>query len=86
MAPPKKHWAKSLSEAVNLSTTIAAAVALGYFGGRWLDGKFDTEPWLAVLGFLIGMATGFKMMWTKAIANSGPKDRDEKKQSGEEKP
>lgn len=70
MAQQNKHWVRALSDAINLATTIAAAVALGYFGGRWLDGKFDTEPWLTVVGFMLGVATGIKAMWDKAIATT----------------
>ncbi|MFY9324528.1 MAG: AtpZ/AtpI family protein [Syntrophomonadaceae bacterium] len=63
-----KNWVRSLSDAINMATTIAAAVALGYFGGRWLDTRFDTEPWLTVAGFLLGVATGIKVMWDRAMA------------------
>ncbi|MGI5920585.1 MAG: AtpZ/AtpI family protein [Syntrophomonadaceae bacterium] len=70
MAQQKKHWARSLSDAVNLATTVAACVALGYFGGRWLDARFDTQPWLTLLGFLVGVAAGIKAMWQKAMVDS----------------
>ncbi|QGU00724.1 hypothetical protein SYNTR_2130 [Candidatus Syntrophocurvum alkaliphilum] len=70
MTQKKQHWAKSLGEAVNLATSVAAAVGIGYLGGRWLDGRFDTEPWLALLGFVIGVATGLKMMYQKAVSGS----------------
>ncbi|WP_061213087.1 AtpZ/AtpI family protein [Syntrophomonas wolfei] len=62
-----KNWVKGLSDAINLATTVAAAVALGYFAGKWLDGKFDTEPWLTVAGFMLGVATGIKAMWEKSF-------------------
>ena len=29
-----------------------------FFIGRWLDGKFDTAPWLMIVGGLIGSAGG----------------------------
>ena len=65
-------WVKSLSDAVNLATTVAAAVAIGYFAGKWLDGRFDTEPWLTVAGFMMGVATGIKAMWEKTNADKKP--------------
>ncbi|MDI9467679.1 MAG: AtpZ/AtpI family protein [Syntrophomonadaceae bacterium] len=64
-----KNWVRSLSDAINMATTIAASVALGYFGGRWLDTRFDTEPWLTVAGFLLGVATGIKVMWDRAMVS-----------------
>ncbi|MGR6837372.1 AtpZ/AtpI family protein [Syntrophomonas erecta] len=78
MARKNQNWVRALSDAINLATTVAAAVALGYFGGRWLDGRFGTEPWLTVVGFLLGVATGIKSMWDKAIGRSKPvgKERD----------
>jgi len=66
-----KNWVKSLSDAINLSTTVAAAVAIGYFAGKWLDGRFDTAPWMTVAGFMLGVATGIKAMWEKT--NTGKK-------------
>jgi len=69
MAKANKNWVKSLSEAINMATTVAASVALGYFGGKWLDTKFDTEPWLTGAGFLLGVATGIKVMWDRSMAS-----------------
>jgi len=69
MARAKKNWVRALSDAINMATTVAAAVALGYFGGRWLDTRFDTDPWLTVAGFLLGVATGIKVMWDRAMAS-----------------
>lgn len=65
-----KNWVRSLSDAINMATTVAAAIALGYFGGKWLDGRFDTEPWLTLAGFMLGVATGIKVMWEKTMSDS----------------
>lgn len=27
---------------------------VGFFAGRWLDGRFGTLPWLSVLGVVLG--------------------------------
>jgi len=35
------------------------AIALGFFFGRWLDGQFNTQPWLMILFALFGIAAGF---------------------------
>jgi F0F1-type ATP synthase assembly protein I len=35
------------------------SIALGYFFGRWLDGIFETEPWLTIIFALFGIAAGF---------------------------
>ena len=70
MAQPKKHWARALSDAVNMTTTIAASVAVGYFGGKWLDNRFETDPWLTLVGFLLGVMTAGKVMWDKVKTTS----------------
>ena len=35
------------------------SIALGYFFGRWLDGLFETKPWLTIIFALFGIAAGF---------------------------
>lgn len=78
MPKQNKHWAKSLSDALNLSTTIVAAVAVGYFAGKWLDDRVASEPWLTVAGFLLGLATAFKVIWDRMNADQKKSDNTRK--------
>ena len=39
------------------------SVLLGYWGGKWLDGKFGTTPWLAYTGMLLGVSAAFYDMY-----------------------
>ncbi|NLV21845.1 MAG: AtpZ/AtpI family protein [Syntrophomonadaceae bacterium] len=73
MADKKQNWPRALADAMNLATSVAAAIALGYFGGKWLDGKFDTGPWLSIGGLLFGMLTAGKMMWERLTAENRKK-------------
>ena len=41
---------------------IAAAIAIGYFGGHYLDGKFGTQPWLMYVGILAGIGAAIKAL------------------------
>jgi ATP synthase protein I len=41
---------------------VAVAIALGYLGGHWLDGKFRTGPWLALVGFAAGIGAAIKAL------------------------
>jgi ATP synthase protein I len=34
---------------------ILLALAFGYFGGRYLDGKFGSGPWLQWIGLVVGV-------------------------------
>lgn len=75
MARQKQHWARALSDAMNLATTVAACVALGWFGGKWLDGKFEMEI-LRYVGVIVGVAAGMKAMWQMAERNSDKPSRE----------
>lgn len=46
---------------------IAVMVALGAWGGTWLDDKLHTTPWLAISLALAGMVLGLTRMVVKAI-------------------
>jgi ATP synthase protein I len=39
---------------------IILCVAFGFFGGRWLDGKLGTAPYLEWLGFAFGLVAAIK--------------------------
>jgi len=45
---------------------IAIPVVLGLFGGSWLDKKYGTNPWLTVVGMVLGVAVGFNMLFRVA--------------------
>lgn len=70
MAKNQQNWPKALANAMNLATSVAAAIALGYFGGKWLDGRFDTAPWFSLVGIVFGVLTAGKMMWERLMADN----------------
>lgn len=41
---------------------VALAIAIGYFGGRWLDRKFGTAPIVTVIGFAAGVGAAIKAL------------------------
>lgn len=43
----------------HLGLTFAGAVALFFFIGYWLDGKWGTEPLFAIIGAFLGAVGGF---------------------------
>ena len=41
---------------------LGLSVAIGALGGRWLDGKLETTPYLTLTGLLLGLIAGFKSL------------------------
>ena len=41
-----------------LAWSVPISIGIGYGTGWWLDQRFGTEPWLQIVGFLIGAAAG----------------------------
>lgn len=83
MANNKQNWPRALADAMNLATSVAGAIALGYFGGRWLDGRYDTGPWLSIAGMLLGMLTAGKMMWERLMIESRKTSPDDPRKNND---
>lgn len=53
------NWSLALRIMVNLSGWIAFPVIIALFLGKWLDKRFNTEPWLFLatigLAFIVSM-------------------------------
>lgn len=45
-----------------VGTELAIFTIGGLLLGSWLDGRFATEPWLALGGLVLGAALGFRTM------------------------
>jgi F0F1-type ATP synthase assembly protein I len=59
---------------------LVLCLMIGLFGGRWLDGKWGTEPWLTVVGFCFGLAAGAKAIhrgWKEMQAVTAQEEREE---------
>jgi hypothetical protein len=66
-----------------MATSFAAAVAIGYFAGSYLDSKFGTAPYLMLILLLLGVATGLKIMYDQAFRNgANHKDKVEGEEGG----
>lgn len=45
--------------AFSFGITMTASLLIGYYGGTWLDQKFNCSPFLMLAGVLLGVATSF---------------------------
>ncbi len=50
---------RELGPYMSLGFQLAAAVVGFFLLGHWLDNRYDTSPWLKLLGLLLGTAGGF---------------------------
>jgi len=57
----KKLWRIAGSTGA-VGIEVAVAIAIGYFGGHWLDGKLRTSPWLTIIGFVAGIGAAIKAL------------------------
>jgi len=44
---------------VNIGLTFTVAVLLGFFAGRWVDGKLHTQPLFILIGVFWGVGGSF---------------------------
>jgi ATP synthase protein I len=59
---------------------IVLCIALGFFGGRWLDGKLGTAPYLEGLGFVFGLAAAIKGLMRAHADMKREAEREEREQ------
>ncbi len=55
VAPGPAKNSKAWGLAFSLGWEITGSVLGGVFIGWWLDSKFDTDPWLTLLGAMLGI-------------------------------
>jgi F0F1-type ATP synthase assembly protein I len=68
---------KEIGPYLGLGTQLAATIVLMFFFGRWLDGKFETEPLFTILfAFLGGFAGIYNFI--RAVLNINEKKKLEK--------
>lgn len=46
--------------ASSVGLELGLSVVLGVLIGRWLDGRFGTEPWLMLVFLVLGLVAGFR--------------------------
>ena len=54
-----KKYIRQLAGASTIGLEVAFAIFIGLGIGVWLDRRFDTFPWLAIIFMVLGVAAGF---------------------------
>jgi F0F1-type ATP synthase assembly protein I len=69
IGPEGRRQLKLAARFASVGFELATAVVVGHFGGRFLDGKFGTGPWIQVMGLLLGVFAGFWSLFKLARAS-----------------
>ncbi len=59
-----------------LGIELALSVVAGLLGGRWLDEKLSTRPFLTLLGLILGVIAGFRSIYQTARKRTQDSSRD----------
>ena len=54
-----------------LGFELVAPLLAGLFGGRWLDGRLGTRPWLVIVGAIVGAAAGMWNVYRRVVPPGG---------------
>ncbi|UQA60996.1 AtpZ/AtpI family protein [Polyangium aurulentum] len=77
--PGLENW-RGVGSYGTLGLEIVLSICFGFFGGRWLDGKFGTEPWLSALGFVFGVGAAIKAVMRAMREMAAEAAREEREQ------
>jgi ATP synthase protein I len=67
-----------------LGLEILLALAVGWFGGQWLDRKLGTVPWLQWFGLAVGIGAAIKALvrvtraYKRSVNDDVPPQQDPK--------
>lgn len=89
--PPRlqQDW-KALGDYGTLGLEVALSVAVGLFGGQWLDKKLGTGGWLTWVGFAYGLAAAARAIYravrksTREAEELERRDEEARKKYGED--
>jgi ATP synthase protein I len=58
----QQNW-KGLAGPGTVGLEVVLGIAVGLFGGAWLDEKFATKPWLTLIGLGYGLAAAGRAIY-----------------------
>jgi len=60
LGPRRGKQLTALARLASVGIEFSISTLVGLLGGRWLDGKLDTAPWLMLVGLLLGVVAGMR--------------------------
>ncbi|MCY4401210.1 MAG: AtpZ/AtpI family protein [Candidatus Poribacteria bacterium] len=73
-----KHENVGMFDLASIGITLALAIVIGYFGGKWIGGKLGNADIGSYIGFAIGVAAGFLEMFRSVARWNRQMERMEK--------
>lgn len=61
----------TLGLAFTSGLTILAGMFVGFYGGRYLDRVLGWEPWLSLVGIILGAVAGFRILLRDILSSNG---------------
>lgn len=58
----RRNLVRAITFYSQISITMIACILIGVFLGRFLDGFFNTSPWLLLIFSLLGVGAAFKAL------------------------
>jgi pilus assembly protein TadC len=74
-----KHENVGMFDLASIGITLALAICIGYFGGKWIGGKLGNAAIGSYIGFVLGVAAGFMEMF-RSVARWNRRLEAQKKQ------
>lgn len=78
-----KHWTSDFGPFLTLGLQLAISVVAFFFLGQWLDGVFNTSPWLMITGLALGTVGGFVNFFRTAVSLGKKEDLEAKEEKRE---
>jgi ATP synthase protein I len=73
---PDRRWIRQIGVLSGVGLTLVIATVLGLAGGYYLDRWLGTDPWLMLVGLVLGIAAGFVNLFRAVGLFDGERDRE----------
>ncbi len=75
---------KSYGRYGTVGIELIVSMALGYYGGRYLDARVGGRGWVTFVGFLLGVGVGFRSIFAAGRHMQRDIERAEKEDRGDD--